>query len=407
MRLRSAVVGVALIAAACDKVPLTAPTNSTITLSAATRTVGVNGSLEITAMVLESAGTPVQNGTTVRFTTNLGTLDPVEAQTRNGIATTTFNAGTSSGVAQIRATSGAAGGASTGTGTGGTATTSNQIEISVGAAAAGTLTISASAATVPSSGGTVSVMAIVTDTAGNRVGNVPVTFTTTAGTLSASSVNTNSNGEATAQLTTNRTATVTARVGSGDTARTGTVTINAATANSISVAVTPTTTNAGAPVTLTVTPTVGANNVAPRVSVNWGDGRTDDLGTVAAARTVSHIYTTAGTYNIVATATADGETTSASAPVTITPSSVTVSATPTSGPQATTTFSFTITPAPNQTARNVGIDFGDDSSRELGAITQATTVTKRYSAPGQYTVRVTQLNENGTTSTAVIIITVT
>ena len=38
------------------------------------------------AFVAEAGGTPVQNGTTVRFTTNLGRVDPVEAQTRNGMA---------------------------------------------------------------------------------------------------------------------------------------------------------------------------------------------------------------------------------------------------------------------------------------------------------------------------------
>ena len=73
----------ALASAACDKVPLLAPTNSTIALSAPTRVLPTNGTVTLTAIVSEQNGSPVQNGTTVRFTTTLGRLDPAEAQTRD------------------------------------------------------------------------------------------------------------------------------------------------------------------------------------------------------------------------------------------------------------------------------------------------------------------------------------
>jgi len=89
----AAIVTVAAVTTGCDKVPLFAPTASTISLTAPTRSLPTGGTTEVTATVLESAGTPVQNGTTVHFTTTLGSLAPVEAQTRNGIATATFNAG--------------------------------------------------------------------------------------------------------------------------------------------------------------------------------------------------------------------------------------------------------------------------------------------------------------------------
>ena len=90
------------------------------------------------------------------------------------------------------------------------------------------------------------------------------------------------------------------------------------------------------------------------------------------------------------------------------PASVAVSATPTSGPAASTTFVFTVTPAASANPQNVRIDFGDGSEEvDLGAVTSATTVTRRYGSAGQYTVRVTQTNVNGTTSTAVIVITAT
>ena len=86
--------------------PLAAPTDSTITLFASSTTVGLNGSIEITATVIESAGTPVQNGTVVTFTTTLGTIEPNEASTNNGKVTVTLLAGTRSGTAEVRAFSG-------------------------------------------------------------------------------------------------------------------------------------------------------------------------------------------------------------------------------------------------------------------------------------------------------------
>jgi hypothetical protein len=393
---RSIVLFVLLAAtAACDKAPLGAPSGSSITLTAPARSVGPNGTVEITALVSEESGTPVQNGTSVRFSTNLGSLEPVEALTRNGVATTTFHAGSVSGVAQIRATSGAGGG-------GAGQTPTNVVEIAVGGAAATTLTLSSSALTVPPSGGSVTLVATVTDASGNRLAGAPVSFTTTAGTLSSLSATTNAAGEATATLTTNRTATVTARVGAGDAARTATVTINAA-GNTIAVAVSPATVAVGVPVTLTVTPTVAQNNAASRVTVNWGDGTVEDLGLVATPRSVAHAYTGAGTYTITATATGDGDTASAATSVLVTPAPApTVTVTPASGPSATTTFTFTITPAANQATQNVSIDFGDGSAVvDLGAITSAATVTHRFPSAGTWIIRVTQTNANGTSSTVV------
>src|SRR5918993_4574103 len=79
-----------LLTVACDKVPLLAPQESTITLSTASSVVQANGATEIRATVLEPSGTPVQNGTTVTFTTNLGTLSPGEARTFNGVAMVRF-----------------------------------------------------------------------------------------------------------------------------------------------------------------------------------------------------------------------------------------------------------------------------------------------------------------------------
>ena len=107
---RSLVIAAVTFAAssACDKVPLTAPVASKISVSASSTALQPNGTTEVIAVVTEEAGTPVQNGTLVRFSTTGGRVDPGEATTRDGVARTTFTAGGTAGTAKVTATSGAA-----------------------------------------------------------------------------------------------------------------------------------------------------------------------------------------------------------------------------------------------------------------------------------------------------------
>ena len=191
----------ALASAACDKVPLLAPTNSTIALSAPTRVLPTNGTVTLTAIVSEQNGSPVQNGTTVRFTTTLGRLDPAEAQTRNGMATTTFFAGTQSGVADIRAVSGNAGLGSTSSSSS-TAAGQSTLQITVGAAAVKAITLRANPSTVGATGGQVELTANVVGDNGTPLDQVLVTFGADQGSLSAQTATTDANGQAKTTLTT-------------------------------------------------------------------------------------------------------------------------------------------------------------------------------------------------------------
>ena len=224
---------VAVIAAglsACDSAPLVAPVASTITVSAPAGALAPGGTTEVSAYVVEEAGTPVHDGTVVRFTATLGRVEPAEAETRNGVARTTFTAGNATGTARITAMSGGATGSDLG----------NVVEITIGS-------------------------------------------------------------------------TPTATVG---------------------LTVTPTSASVGQAVRLTVTPTIATGGQTPRVVVNWGDGVTNDLGSVAAARDVTHVYNAVGTYTITATVSAE-DTSSSSTTVTIgtpAPVAVTVAA------SSTTTF---------------------------------------------------------------------
>jgi hypothetical protein len=412
---RLAGVAVLLASAAavnCDSAALLGPINSTIQLTASTRVVPLGGSSELTATLLENSGSPVPNGTTVRFTTSLGRMEPAESQTRSGVATARFVAGTESGTAQIRAISGLASGGTTttpgtGNGTGtGTTTTANVVEITVGAAAANRVTLSASPSTVRPSGSSVEIRALVNDTNGNPLPSVPVSFSTTSGSVNPTVANTDANGVAISTLTANEAATITARVGSGADNRTATLEVRAATVASFTLAVDPSSPAAGQPVSLTITP---AANTAPRVTVNWGDGTNpQDIGVVSAARSVTHTFTLPGFYTIEATGTSpEGDPFTNAIPVTVAQQPpVELSVTPSSG-SVGTVFTFTITPTTGALISNVTINYGDGTSDDFGALSTQRTVTHFYATAGARTVTVTQTETNGRVTNASVTVSVT
>src|SRR5215510_196839 len=207
----------AMLIAACDKVPLMAPTGSAITLSANSSTAPTNGTVGLTAFVTESSGTPVQNGTMVRFTTTLGTITPADVQTSNGVAVATFNAGANSGIATIHAISGGAGGGSgsttTTTGSTTTSTATNVVTITVGVAAVKTIAVNASPTSVGPNGGSVAVTASVLDPNGGSLAGIPVTFSADHGGVNPGVAMTDASGQATTMLTTAAETKVTASAG--------------------------------------------------------------------------------------------------------------------------------------------------------------------------------------------------
>jgi adhesin/invasin len=394
----------AWVAIACDTVPLTAPSGSAVTISVANNIVPLGGTTEVTAFVSEQGGTAVQNGTTVRFTTNLGRMEPIDAQTKNGYAVTTFVAGDVSGVADVTASSGSigAGTPSTGGGTGGTTPTaagSNSVKITVGAAASETVVLNASPTQVPVGGGTVTLIASVLDINGNRLRNIPVNFSSDAGTLSATVANTDANGEARVELTTNREANVTARAA----AKSATLKIIIQAPATVALSANPSTVPpSGGTVTLTAVVLDASGNRLPNVPVSFST----TAGTLSATQATTNANgeaTVELVTNGATTVTARAGTVSGTAQ--ITPGgAISLTVSPTTGAIGTT-FNFTVTPA--QGAQNVVVDFGDQSSQDLGAITSTSTVGHRYGTPGTYVVRATQNNVGGAASSAVVTVTVT
>jgi hypothetical protein len=412
--LRVLLVIAAVAAAGCEKAPLLAPTSSTITVSAASRVLPLNGTTEVTATVLESSGTPVQNGTVVRFTTTLGSVNPVEVETRNGIAMTTFAAGGSSGVADVRASSGGA--------SGGTANT-NTVAITIGAAAINTITLRASPGNVAPNGGSVTLIASLVTENGRGVEGVPVTFNADAGTLSSTTATSDASGEARTTLTTSQQTVVSATAGS-KTSGNLTITVRSGPSVTLSCAPTAGTGNCSAvqasasnnaTVIFTVAKASGSSNLRTS-SIDFGDGTSQDLGTLANSTTVTKTYagptsSTPRSYTAVVRATdINGETTSATTTVSVTQAAqrTPINATLAADCDAATAqgqrceFTASHTGGGEGGTGNAAIEsytwnFGD----ETGDFTTSGNVTSHiYDGDGRYTVTVTLRTQDGRTATA-------
>ena len=248
------------LASACDKVPLLAPTGSVISLFAASSTIPLNSQVEIVANVIENgttttppatgggtgtpsttastsspgAGTPVQNGTLVSFTTTIGRIEPSEARTSNGQVRVKLITDNTSGTATITAFSGGA---------------SGKLEnLKVGSAGVERVIVSATPQTLGPLGGSSTITARVEDVSGSGLPGVPVTFTTDTGTISPATVNTDALGTAQAVLNTSQKSTVTASVAG----KTATVAVGLNPRTGITLAGPTTSVNAGVPATFTV-----------------------------------------------------------------------------------------------------------------------------------------------------------
>jgi len=406
--------GAALLTVACEKVPLLAPGGSTITLTAAATALPGNGTTDIIAQVIEAGGTPPHSGTLVSFTTSLGTVQPSQQETDvSGKVVVKFVAGGTSGTATITALSG-----------GVSASGTNAIKILVGAAAVGRVIVSANPTLVPALGGVTAISAVVLDVNGNPLTSVPVSFSTTAGILNDALVNADQNGMAQTTLRTAQTATVTASVGAtapttgtgGGTTTppatggtpgqaSGTVTVGVAAAPTLVITPPTTPPSAGLPAVFSIVVTAATTNgTAVRdVTVNWGDGASQDLGALSGTASVTHIFRTAGTYVITATVLdASGNSSQVSTSVAVIPvPRPTIIITPSPVPGhvgAQTTLGIQVTLPTGISVQDLTINFGDGSSADLGGATSAS-VPHVYTAVGTYTVTVTVLDTTGQITT--------
>lgn len=393
---------------ACDRVPLTAPTASTITVSVDQTTLPLNGQATVRAVVIESGGIPVHNGTEVTFATTLGNFNPPTAATVNGVATTTFLAGSISGTTKINAFSG---GASTGSGN----SSGGGVEVKIGAAAAGSLAVVATPSSVSQSGGTVTISALVLDASNNPLPGVSVLFTTTSGALSATTALSDANGVARTTLNTTTTATVKATASS---TASGEVTVTVSAAPSITLTV-PDTGNVGVPVVMTVTATAGTGNSSPRqietLTIDYGDGSVETRTNVTGSVGLTHTYSSPRAYTVTATARdVAGNTAIASDVIVISPAPLPTisafSANPNPVPaSANGVTSITVTAAPSSASapiQSVVVRKADGTVIYSG--TQGGTFTYQFQPAGSgatpITATVTDINGNKATATTVVVV---
>nr|MDP9121181.1 Ig-like domain-containing protein [Acidobacteriota bacterium] len=140
--------------AACDKASPVAPSGSTIVISANPSFVtSATGTSTITVIARKANGTPVNRGTQVTFTVDIGTIDQSARTDNNGIATATLHGDGRLGKATVMASigGGTTGGAMV-------AVTFGNPEKSI--------TLQADPPTIPSAGGSVRLVALVRDAQG-------------------------------------------------------------------------------------------------------------------------------------------------------------------------------------------------------------------------------------------------
>jgi Bacterial Ig-like domain (group 1)/PKD domain len=400
-------VAIPLGVVSCDKVPLLAPTGTVLTLLATSDTAQLNSSVDLIATAIENgqasagtgtgtttpatrtgAGTPVQNGTVITFTTTIGRIEPTEARTHNGQVTVKLITAGTSGTATVTAYSGGA---------------STNLQIRVGAAADDHVLLTASPQTLGPSGGTSTISARVEDVSGSGVPGVPVTFTTDAGSLSPPTANTDSNGSATTTLTTSQRATITANVAG----KTATVVIGLNPRTGVTLTGPTTAIAAGVPASFTVGVSATAN--IRNVNIDFGDGTSQQLGALSGSTTVQHTYNTSGSFTVTATATdASGFSEQVATSITILPAqppAVTITASnPNPGVGETVILTATASGA-TSTILSYQWDLGANATPP-NAQTTGNQVTVSWGVPGTKIITVTVVQASGPTGngqTAVVV----
>jgi hypothetical protein len=160
--LRRALVALAVgLMAACNQAILTAPAGTTLTVIANPTFVPAHGGVSVvSALLVESAGTPVADGTVVQFFTNLGRIEE-QGKTNDGVARVNFVSDSRSGTATVTATSGGI--------------TPKEVTITVGSALPARVMVGATPQRITDSRSS-QIVATVLDENGNPVPNTPVFF---------------------------------------------------------------------------------------------------------------------------------------------------------------------------------------------------------------------------------------
>lgn len=265
-----------------NKDTLLAPTDSFISLRSDASFVATNTTTTISIELKKLDGTPAPDGTEVVVQATAGELDQQKVRMRNGSASVQYRSGTATGTARITASSGAI---------------TAELSLRVGSAPPGSVTVLTTPLVLPSGGGDAEVLATVSASNGALVAGAPVTFTTSAGTLTTSEVVTNDRGEARTTLRTSTTATVRAAVLGLEAITSIRVRLDV----TVRIAATPSEPTAGESTTLSVTlASSDSSATRGRLRFLFGDGQVRDMGNVAGSATTAYTWAKEGGYNVSA-----------------------------------------------------------------------------------------------------------
>lgn len=185
----------------CKKIPFYAAEGATLIISSDKTYLKTNGgSAVITVLGFNAEGQVMHDSTRIIFSATFGTVEPQEVDMIGGKASATFISGSSSGLAEIRARSGAV------------TAEPDPLVITIGSAALESLSLSATPRSFPAGGGRARIRVIAFDNNGNLLPNIPVVLSATSGTFETGSgvYNTDSSGMAEDYLNITRNTTVTA-----------------------------------------------------------------------------------------------------------------------------------------------------------------------------------------------------
>jgi hypothetical protein len=263
---------------------LLAPTDALLALSAARTYLAANQSTVLTVRVTGLDGSPVEDGTEILFTADVGQLESRKVRTHGGSATATYRAGNRVARDRVVATSG---------------TLRAELTIAVGSGEVARVELAVDPPVLPAAGGTATLVASARTAGSDPVAGAPVVFKTSAGTLKpADTVYTDENGRAQATLTTTAPATVSARaleLVSEELA------VRLRAPVRLTLAVSPTEPTVNSPATFTAAATLEANKPATgTLEILFGNGQSRDLGQVTGSAIVTHTYTRAGSFTATA-----------------------------------------------------------------------------------------------------------
>lgn len=190
MRTASLIV-VSLLAAvvgACDSVSPTAPAGATLIISANPNRIASSGTSRITVIARKADGTPVNRGTLVFLTTNLGQLISSAPTDDVGVVETNLVGNNAVGVATVQAS------------VSGLVEASVDVQIGILGAS---ITLQSTPSQIPQTGGTLGLIALVRDDLGGPLEGATVNFSTAVGVLDSGGrvVETDATGTAIDRLT--------------------------------------------------------------------------------------------------------------------------------------------------------------------------------------------------------------